>query len=138
MTYVTSSRLSEELAREVGDLLIFRHAVVLGVASLTPPSLSYHLCYHRVMARREKRSVSLPPDLAKAVEQAARAEGTTFSAWLAETAAHRLKLEAGRQAIAEWERENGPLTEAELAEGLARARSSLGRAPARSAERQSA
>jgi predicted transcriptional regulator len=100
--------------------------------------LSYLLCYHNVMAQREKRSVSLPPDLARAVEQAAKAEGTTFSAWLAQTAAHRLKLEAGRQAIAEWERENGPLTEAELADGLARARSSLGRAPAPAAERRSA
>ena len=58
--------------------------------------------------------------------------------WLAQTAAHRLKLEAGRQAIAEWERENGPLTEAELADGLARARSSLGRAPDPAAERRSA
>src|SRR6266700_2031360 len=100
--------------------------------------LSHLLCYHRVMAQREKRSVSLPPDLARAVEHAAKAEGTTFSAWLAETAAHRLKLEAGRQAIGEWERENGPLTEAELADGLARARSSLGRAPAPAAERKSA
>ena len=79
--------------------------------------MSYLLCYHRVMAQREKRSVSLPPDLARAVEQAAKAEGTTFSAWLAETAAHRLKLEAGRQAIAEWERENGPLTEPNLLTG---------------------
>ena len=100
--------------------------------------VSYLLCYHRVMAQREKRSVSLPPDLARAVEQDAKAEGTTFSAWLAQTAAHRLKLEAGRQAIAEWERENGPLTEAELADGLARARSSLGRAPAAPSERRSA
>jgi len=100
--------------------------------------VSYLLCYHRVMAQREKRSVSLPPDLARAIEQAARADGTTFSAWLAQTAAHRLKLEAGRQAIAEWERENGPLTEAELADGLARARASLGRPPAPAAGRQSA
>jgi hypothetical protein len=100
--------------------------------------VSYRLCYHRAMAQREKRSISLPPDLARAVEQAARAEGTTFSGWLAETAAHRLKLEAGRQAIVEWERENGPLTEAELADGLARARASLGRAPGPAAERQSA
>ncbi len=67
------------------------------------------------MAQREKRSISLPPDLARAVDDAARAEGTTFSAWLAQTAAHRLKLEAGRQAIAEWELENGPLTPEELA-----------------------
>jgi len=74
----------------------------------------------------------------RAVDQAAKAEGTTFSAWLAETAAHRLKLEAGRQAIGEWERDHGPLTEAELAEGLVRARSSLGRDPAAAAERQSA
>lgn len=89
--------------------------------------LSHHLCYPRLMAQREKRSISLPPELARAVEDAARAEGTTFSAWLARTAAHRLKLEAGRQAIAEWERENGALTAAELAEGRARARASLGR-----------
>ncbi len=101
-----------------------------GSGCWTAVEVSYLLYYHKVMAQREKRSVSLPPDLARAVEQAAKAEGTTFSAWLAQTAAHRLRLEAGRQAIAEWERENGPLTEAELADGLARARSSLGRAPA--------
>ena len=100
--------------------------------------VSYRLYYHGVMAQREKRSVSLPPELARAVEQAAEAQGTTFSGWLAETAAHRLKLEAGRRAIAEWERENGPLTKAELADGLARARASLGRAPAAAVERKSA
>ncbi len=100
--------------------------------------MSHHLCYREFVAQREKRSISLPPELARAVEEAARAEGTTFSAWLAQTAAHRLKLEAGRQALAEWERENGPLTEAELAEGRARARSSLGRTSADVAERKSA
>ena len=89
--------------------------------------LSHRLCYPQLMAQREKRSISMPPELARAVEEAARAEGTTFSAWLARTAAHRLKLEAGRQAIAEWEQENGALTAAELAEGRARARTLLGR-----------
>ncbi len=108
------------------------------VIALVRSGVSYLLCYHNFMAQREKRSVSLPPDLARAVEQAARAEGTTFSGWLAQTAAHRLTLEAGRQAIAEWERENGPLTETELADGLARARASLGRAPAAPSERRSA
>jgi hypothetical protein len=103
-----------------------------------PAWLSYRLCYRSRVAQREKRSISLPPDLARAVEEAARAEGTTFSAWLAQTAARRLKLEAGQRALAEWERENGPLTEAELAEGRARARVSLGRAPADPAERKSA
>ena len=67
------------------------------------------------------------PELARAVDDAARAEGTTFSAWLAQTAAHRLKLEARRQAIAEWELENGPLTPEELASGRVRARALLGR-----------
>jgi len=100
--------------------------------------VSYHLCYRSFMAQRQKRSVSLPPELARAVEDAARAEGTTFSAWLAQTAAHRLKLEAGQKALTEWEQENGPLTEAELAVGRARARASLGRAPAGPAERKSA
>jgi predicted transcriptional regulator len=90
------------------------------------------------VARREKRSVSLPPDLARAVDEAARAAGTTFSAWLAQTAAHRLKLKAGRKALTEWEQENGPLIKAELAEGRARARASLGRTPADPAEHKSA
>lgn len=89
--------------------------------------LSYRLCYPESMAQREKRSISLPPELVRAVEEAARAEGLTFSAWLARTAAHRLKLDAGRQALAEWEQENGPLTPDERAEGWARARRSLGR-----------
>jgi len=90
------------------------------------------------VAQHEKSSVSLPPELARAVEDAARAEGTTFSGWLAQTAAHRLKLEAGRKTVAAWEQENGPLTEAELAEGRARARASIGRTSADSADRKSA
>ncbi len=100
--------------------------------------LSYRLCYRWAVAQREKRSVSLPPDLAAAIEQAAREDGSTFSAWLAQVAAHHLKLQAGRQGIAEWEREHGALTEAELAEGLARARALLGRASDEGSERRSA
>lgn len=79
------------------------------------------------MAQREKRSISLPPDLAAEIDRAAAAEGTTVSAWIADTAAHRLRLEAGRRGIAEWERQHGPLTAGELADGLARARAILGR-----------
>lgn len=90
-------------------------------------SLSYPLCYHIAMAQRDKWSVSLPPELAQAIDQAAADEGTTFSAWLADTAARRLRLEGGRRAIAEWERDQGLLTPDELAEGLARARALLGR-----------
>ena len=79
------------------------------------------------MAQRQKRSISLPAELAEAIDRAASSEGTTVSGWLADTAAHRLRLDAGRRAIAEWETDNGPLTAAELAEGLARARALLGR-----------
>jgi hypothetical protein len=87
------------------------------------------------VAGRDKRSVSLPPDLAKAIDKAAAEEGTTFSAWLAETAAHRLRLEAGRQGLAAWEKDHGPLTAEELADGLARARAALGRRPTRARRR---
>ena len=89
--------------------------------------LSYQLCYRGYVAQRDKRSVSLSPELATAIGKAAAETGLTFSAWLAETAAHRLKLEAGRRGVAEWEAEHGPLTEKEIAEGLARARALVGR-----------
>jgi hypothetical protein len=79
------------------------------------------------MAQRDKRSVSLPPDLAKAIDEAAAASGTSFSAWIAQTASRRLRLEAGRRGVAEWEAEHGLLSEREIAEGLARARELLGR-----------
>lgn len=91
--------------------------------------LSYPLCYHSEMAQREKRSVSFPPDLAKAIDEAASNAGDSFSGWIAETASRRLRIEAGRNGVAAWEREHGPLTETELAEGLARARELLGRSP---------
>jgi hypothetical protein len=89
------------------------------------------------MAQRTKRSVSLPQELAREIERAATRSGTSFSGWLADTAAHRLRLEAGRRGIAEWEREHGALTAEELADGLARARALVGR-PGRRTSRRSA
>lgn len=75
------------------------------------------------MAPRQKRSVSLPDALAQDIDRAAAAEGTTFSGWLAGChSRHRLRLDQGRQGIAAWEAENGPLTAEEIAEGLSRAR----------------
>jgi hypothetical protein len=90
------------------------------------------------VAHRKKRSVSLPDGLAVEIERAAAAEGTTVSAWLAETAARRLRLDSGRRGIRDWERENGPLTAGELADGLARARAFLRPAPGRRQARPSA
>lgn len=77
------------------------------------------------MAPSSKRSISLPPELDAAVEQAAALAGTSISAWLAETAAHRLRLEAGWHGIEAWESDNGRLTVEELAEGRRRARALL-------------
>ena len=80
--------------------------------------MSYLLYYHVIVAQRQKRSISLPSDLVYAIDRAATAEGTTVSAWIADTAAHRLRIDAGRQGIAEWERKHGTLTPDELADGL--------------------
>ena len=77
------------------------------------------------MAVREKRSISLPPEVAAAIDEAAEAAGTNVSAWITATVVQRLRLDAGRAAIAEWEREHGALTADELADGLARARALL-------------
>lgn len=84
------------------------------------------------MAQREKRSVSFPPGVVRRIEEEAAREGTTFSGWLSDVAARRLRLEAGRRALEEWEHENGPLTPEELAEAEVRVREGLGRRPRRS------
>jgi hypothetical protein len=94
-------------------------------------ALSYHLSHHLIMVQRQKRSISLPSDLADAIDHAATAEGTTVSAWIADTAAHRLRIDASRKGVAELERQHGALTPDELADGLARARAMLRRQPAR-------
>lgn len=85
------------------------------------------MCYYCGMAQRDKRSVSFPPELAKAIDEAAADAGSSFSGWITETASHRLRIEAGRRGVAAWEQDHGPLTEQELAEGLARARELLRR-----------
>ncbi|HVA58942.1 MAG TPA: hypothetical protein VNG13_00170 [Mycobacteriales bacterium] len=86
------------------------------------------------MAIRDKRSISMPPDLSAAVEAAAQAEGTTFSGWLADTAARRLKIEAGLAGVSAFEAEAGELSEPQRAEGEAWARK-IARRPAAKARR---
>lgn len=63
----------------------------------------------------ERLSLSLPEDLAARIRDAAHAEGSTLSAWLAAAAESRLLLRNASQAIADWEREHAEITEAELA-----------------------
>ncbi|MHB2024519.1 MAG: hypothetical protein ACYCO3_14530 [Mycobacteriales bacterium] len=77
--------------------------------------------------RRDKRSISMPPEIVAAVEKAAAAAGTTFSGWLADTAARRLKIEAGLAGVAGFEAETGPLPDTERAAGEAWARRIAGK-----------
>jgi hypothetical protein len=62
----------------------------------------------------DKLSVSLEPDLAEAIKRAAASRSVNVSAWLADAARDRLRNEALGDAIETWEREHGPLTEAEV------------------------
>jgi hypothetical protein len=62
----------------------------------------------------------------------------SVSSLIAETAAARLKLEAGRSAIAAWEHDHGSLSPEEVTESLERVQRLLGRTNRRSAARTSA
>ena len=68
------------------------------------------------MALVVKRSLSFPADLFAAVEAEARAEGVPVSTLMTAAARQWLVVRAGLRAVAEWEAEHGPFTEAELAE----------------------
>ncbi len=63
----------------------------------------------------EKLSVSFEPELAQRTREAAEATGRSLSAYVAEAVEHRLKLEAGRQLLEEWEAEHGAISEQERA-----------------------
>jgi len=74
------------------------------------------------MAVRRKRSISVPPDLDAEIEAAAKESGVTYSAWLTATARKEFLIRRGLEGVAEFEREHGAFTEAELAEAAAWAR----------------
>lgn len=76
-----------------------------------------------------KLAISVDPDVHAGVVTAAAAEGVSVSAWMTEAARHALLVRDGLMAVAEWEAENGALTEEEMR--VARARvASLGFDPA--------
>jgi hypothetical protein len=64
----------------------------------------------------EKMSVSFDLELGEAIRAAATDGHQSVSAWLAEAARDRLRLEALGQAVSSWEQEFGSLTDAEIAE----------------------
>ncbi len=71
--------------------------------------------------------MSIPPDLDEAVESAAKAAGSTYSAWVTETLRKELKIRAGLAAVAEFEAENGAFTNEERAQAHAWALDALAR-----------
>jgi hypothetical protein len=64
----------------------------------------------------EKMSVSFELELGEAIRSSAAGEGRSVSAWLAEAARDRLRLEALGDAVGAWEETFGPLTDAEVAD----------------------
>lgn len=60
-------------------------------------------------------SISLGAKLGDEVRKAARKAGMGISTWLADAAAAKLRAEALREFLDDWEREQGPLTPDELA-----------------------
>jgi len=63
----------------------------------------------------EKMSDSFDLKLGEAIKVSATGSGQSVSAWLADAARDRLRLESLGHAIAAWEQEFGPLTGPELA-----------------------
>ena len=64
----------------------------------------------------EKMSVSFDLELGEAIRNSAEEGNQSVSAWLAEAARDRLRLEALGEAVSTWEEKFGPLTDAEVAE----------------------
>jgi hypothetical protein len=75
-----------------------------------------------------KLAITVDPDVHKRILAAAAEEGVSLSAWMTEAARDALKIRAGLEAVAEWEKEHGAFTHEELNEARRRVRAQL-RAP---------
>ena len=64
----------------------------------------------------QQSSVSFDLELGEAIRSSATDSGQSVSAWLAEAARDRLRLEALADALASWQHEFGPLADAEVEE----------------------
>jgi hypothetical protein len=61
-----------------------------------------------------KLAITVDPDVHAQVVAAAQEEGVSVSAWMTTAARRALRIKDGLAAVAEWEAENGPLTDEEL------------------------
>jgi hypothetical protein len=62
-----------------------------------------------------KLSIALDESVAAAAKEAAARRGVSLSAWLNQASVSALRIEDGLRGVAEWEAENGPPSEEELA-----------------------
>jgi len=58
-------------------------------------------------------AITVDPDVHEQVVAAAEDEGVSVSAWMTAAARRALLVRDGLRAVAEWEQEHGPLTDAE-------------------------
>lgn len=64
----------------------------------------------------DRFSITMDPELGKAVREAAAEEGISVSSWLAEAAMAKVRNRLLRSALDAWEAEDGPITEQEYAQ----------------------
>lgn len=73
-----------------------------------------------------KLAITVDPEVHAGVVAAAREEGTSVSAWMTNAARRALLARDGLRAVAEWEAEQGALTDAELAAARRRVADAVG------------
>ena len=78
-----------------------------------------------------KLAITVDADVHDRVLEAAATEGVSVSAWMTRAARRALLARDGLAAIAEWEAQHGPLTEAEMAAARQRVASQVGATSAR-------
>jgi hypothetical protein len=67
-----------------------------------------------------KLAITVDPDVHDQVLVAAKDEGLSVSAWMTNAARRALLVRSGLQGVAEWEADNGALSEEELAAARSR------------------
>ncbi|MGH2915032.1 MAG: hypothetical protein ACRDMX_08590 [Solirubrobacteraceae bacterium] len=73
-----------------------------------------------------KLAITVDPDVHQRVREAAAEDQVSVSAWMTQAARAALTVRDGLSAVAEWEAENGALTDAELSEARRRVAAQLG------------
>ena len=112
----------EELARAEAEFRALEWTPGTRIGSGRPTSRADFVRHPKGHATADRLSLSLDPVLCSEVRRSAREAGVSVSAWVADTAQAKLRLEGLGEFLDEWEAEHGPFTDEELA----RAGASLG------------